>query len=134
MMKLLVVDDELAVCDILKHFFAKQGYQVFMATGGQEALDIVAREPPDLMLLDIKMPMMSGIDVLKQLRERGERVKVVMVSAVHDDAVIEEAQRLGALDYVVKPFHLDYLEQVVLRKLSTLIAAPPDAPPPGARA
>ncbi len=122
MAKILLVDDELAICDILKHFFVKQGYKVFMATKGQEALDILAREQPDLMLLDMKMPMMSGIDVLKHIRERGDRVKVVMVSAVRDDVMVNEARRLGAVDYVTKPFHLDYLEQVVLKKLAALVS------------
>ena len=125
MAKLLVVDDEIAVCDILKHFFVKQGYQVFMATRGEEALVVSAREQPDLMLLDVKMPSMSGIEVLRQIRQRGDNVKVVMVSAAHDESVITEAKRLGAVDYVVKPFHLDYLEQVVLKKLASLVAADP---------
>ncbi len=120
MAKLLIVDDELAVCDILKHFFVKQGYQVFMATKGEEALVLAACERPDLMLLDIKMPGMSGIEVLRQLRQRGDAVKVVVVSAVHDDVMVKEAQHLGAVDYVTKPFHLDYLEQVVLKKLTAL--------------
>ena len=123
MTKLLVVDDEIAVCDILKHFFTKQGYQVFIATTGEETLTIVAQEHPHLMLLDIKMPHMSGIEVLKQLHQRGEDVKVVIVSAAHDEATMNEAKQLGAVDYVVKPFHLDYLEQVVLKKLTALAPA-----------
>lgn len=123
MAKLLVVDDEIAVADILKHFFAKQGYQVFIATTGAEALAIVAREHPHLMLLDVKMPTMSGIEVLRQIRQRGDAVKVVMVSAAHDEVTMTEARRLGAVDYVVKPFHLDYLEQVVLKKLAALVPA-----------
>ena len=120
MAKLLVVDDEIAVVDILKHFFAKQGYQVFIATKGTEALALVEREHPHLMLLDVKMPDMSGIEVLRQIRQRGDEVKVVMVSAAHDETTMQEAKRLGAIDYVVKPFHLDYLEQVVLKKLAAL--------------
>ena len=120
MAKLLVVDDEIAVVDILKHFFVKQGYQVFIATKGSEALAIVAREHPHLMLLDVKMPDMSGIEVLRQIHQRGDEVKVVMVSAAHDETTINEAKQLGAIDYVVKPFHLDYLEQVVLKKLAAL--------------
>ena len=118
--RLLVVDDEIAVCDILRHFFTKQGYEVFIATEGRQALVIAAREQPHMMLLDIKMPMMSGVEVLRQLQERKDPVKVVMVSAVHDDEVIAEARALGAVDFVVKPFHLDYLEQVVLKKLAAL--------------
>ena len=121
MPKLLVVDDEIALCDLLRHFFIKQGYRVLMATNGTEALALVAKEQPDLMLLDVKMPRMSGIEVLKQLRERGDEVKVVMVSASRDDMTINEAKRLGAVDYITKPFHLDYLEQVVLKKLAALV-------------
>ena len=123
MPKLLVVDDEIALCDLLRHFFIKQGYRVLMATSGQEALAIVTKEQPDLMLLDVKMPRMSGIEVLKQLRERGDEVKVIMVSATRDDVTINEARKLGAIDYVTKPFHLDYLEQVVLKKLASLISS-----------
>ena len=123
MSKLLVVDDEIAVCDILRHFFAKQGYEVFIATKGEEALAIAAREQPQLILLDVKMPMMSGIEVLRKLHARQDPAKVMMVSAVHDEHVVDEARKLGAIDFVVKPFHLDYLEQVVLKKLAAL--APP---------
>ena len=100
-----------------------------MTTKGEEALAIAEREHPDLMMLDIKMPTMSGIEVLRQLRKRGDNVKVVVVSAAHDDAVVDEARRLGAVDYVVKPFHLDYLEQVVLRKLAALMASERPAAP-----
>ena len=121
MPKLLVVDDEIALCDLLRHFFIKQGYRVVMATSGTEALAQVTKEQPDLMLLDVKMPKMSGIEVLKQMRARGDEVKVVMVSATRDDVTINEAKRLGAIDYVTKPFHLDYLEQVVLKKLASLV-------------
>ena len=122
MAKLLVVDDEIAICDVLRHFFVKQGYQVFMATRGAEALAVVEREQPDLMLLDMKMPLMSGLDVLKELRQRGNGVKVVMVSAARDEQIIHEAKTLGAVDYVTKPFHLAYLEQVVLKKLALLVS------------
>ena len=121
MPKLLVVDDEIALCDLLRHFFIKQGYRVVMATSGAEALALVTKEQPDLMLLDVKMPRMSGIEVLKQLRARGDEVMVIMVSATRDDVTINEAKRLGAIDYVTKPFHLDYLEQVVLKKLASLV-------------
>ena len=123
MPKLLVVDDEIALCDLLRHFFIKQGYRVSMATSGTEALTVITKEQPDLMLLDVKMPRMSGIEVLKQLRERGDEVKVIMVSASRDDMTINEARRLGAIDYITKPFHLDYLEQVVLKKLAALVPA-----------
>ena len=126
MPKLLVVDDEIAVCDILKHFFTKQGYQVFMTTKGEEALALAEQERPDLMLLDIKMPVMSGIEVLRKLRGRKNTIKVVMVSALHEDQVVAEAPKLGAVGFVVKPFHLDYLEQVVLKKLDAL--TPPRRP------
>ena len=125
MPKLLVVDDEIAICDILKHFFVHQGYQVAMATSGEEALVVAATERPQLMLMDMKMPGLSGMEVLKQLRARQDPVKVVIVSSASDDQTIAEARALGAVDYIIKPFHLDYLEQVVLKKLVAL--APPGA-------
>lgn len=123
MVNLLVVDDEIGTCDFLRNFFSEKGYDVSWATNGEEALTRSSQKHPDLVLLDVRMPGISGLEVLRRLRKGENPPKVVMITAVEDREVIEEAKRLGAEDYIIKPFVLDYLESVVLRKVSTLLNA-----------
>jgi diguanylate cyclase (GGDEF)-like protein/PAS domain S-box-containing protein len=102
---LLVVDDNEANRDALSRRLALKGYQVRVASGGAEALRLVAAEPFDLVLLDVEMPSVSGFDVLATLRATWSRTElpVIMVTARADGADIVEAFRLGANDYVTKP-------------------------------
>ncbi len=113
MARLLVVDDEIEVCDFLLNYFTEKGHSVFSATGGEEALQLVREKLPDLLLLDIRMPGISGLEVLRRLRNEGSSSAVVMVTAIGDIEIFKEAKRLGAADYVTKPFRLDYLDSVV---------------------
>ncbi|MBI1977113.1 MAG: response regulator [Candidatus Omnitrophica bacterium] len=121
MIHLLVVDDEIEVCDFLTNYFSDKGYMVSSATSGEEALHRSRATHPDLVLLDVRMPGISGLEVLHRLRKEENPSKVVMITAIEDPQVIEEAKRLGAEDYIVKPFDLDYLDKVVLRKITTLL-------------
>lgn len=118
MSKLLIVDDELDVREFARHFFRKRGIDVSVASTGGEALLAVEAVCPDLILLDIRMEDMSGVDVLKELRRRNNVVKVVMVSGVEDERVIQETVALGALGFIHKPLILEELEKVVLREFS----------------
>ena len=121
MVRILVVDDEMEICDFLRNYFTDKGYNVDSANNGKEAIAQARIIHPDIVLLDIRMPGITGIDVLRQLREEENPPKVIMITAVEDPKVIQEAKRLGAEDYIVKPFALDYLDTVVLRKISTLL-------------
>jgi DNA-binding response OmpR family regulator len=116
MAKLLIVDDELDVREFARNFFRKRGIDVSIASAGREALDLVDREIPDLILLDIRMGEMSGVDVLRELRHRHNLVKVVMVSGIEEDQVVQETTALGALGFIHKPLVLEELEKVVLRE------------------
>ena len=116
MPKLLIVDDELDVREFSASFFRKRGFDVSAASSGREALDSVARECPDLILLDIRMDAMSGIEVLKELRQNNNPVKVVMVSGLEEDQIVKETMTLGALGFIHKPLILEELEKVVLRE------------------
>jgi DNA-binding response OmpR family regulator len=111
--RLLIVDDEGAVLEVLTEYFASQGYTVETATSGTEALEAVRRAPPDLVLLDIRMPGMDGIEVLRQLREMEPRLAVIMVTANEDVALARETLKMGAFDYVSKPFDFRYLDRAV---------------------
>ena len=121
MAKMLVVDDELDICNFLKSFFVEKQYEVRTATGGEEALALARSEKPDVVLLDIKMPGMSGIEALRQLKEIDKKIKVIMVTAVEEISMVDLAKELGADDYITKPFSLAYLEKDVMRKLVDLL-------------
>lgn len=118
MPKLLIVDDEADIREFARRFFAKRQIEVFTAGGGQEALEIIEKEKPDLVLLDMRMEQMNGVDVLKELRQSNNPVKVIMVSGVEDEEVIQQAKDYGIRGYIHKPLVLEELEKIVLAELS----------------
>src|SRR5215470_3163640 len=99
----LVVDDEAAIRESLRMILEFEGYRVDEAQGGSQALTRVAERPPDAVLLDIKMPEMDGLEVLKAFRERGYDMPVLMISGHADVATAVEATRRGAFDFFEKP-------------------------------
>ncbi|MBU0604965.1 MAG: response regulator [Candidatus Omnitrophica bacterium] len=117
MRKILVVDDECDICDFVKNFFQERGYEVFTALCGEDAIELSKKEKPELILLDIKMKGMDGIATLKHLRAIDRKQKIIMVTALDDQDRMDEASKLGACDYVIKPLMLDYLENAVERNL-----------------
>jgi DNA-binding NtrC family response regulator len=117
MPKLLIVDDESDIREFAKRFFEKRKITVMAASGGNEALQLIDQEKPDLVLLDVRMEEMTGIEVLKKLRVNHNDVKVIMVTGVEDEAVINEANSCGILGYIHKPLVLDELEKIVLKEL-----------------
>ena len=120
MRKLLIVDDEVEICDFLKSFFEEKDFNVRFATSGQKALQAIAKDQPHVVLLDIQMPVMDGMTTLKQIKSQYPGVKVIMVTAVETREKIEEAMRLGADNYITKPLSLEYLERDVQEKISHL--------------
>ena len=117
MPKLLIVDDEVDVREFAKNFFKKRNIEVFTSSGGQDALNIIETQKPDLVLLDVRMEEMSGVEVLKELRKKNNPIKVVMVTGVEDEEIVNEATSLGIKGYVHKPLVLEELEKVVLSEL-----------------
>ena len=117
MPKLLIVDDEADIREFAKHFFQKRGIDVSTASGGKEALDLIGLMSFDLILLDVRMGDMTGVDVLKKLRESGNMMKVIMVTGVEDPVIIQQVKDLGVSGYVHKPLALDELERVVMGEL-----------------
>lgn len=100
-MKILIADDSIFMRNVLKDILAKVGHELIDAENGKEALEKYDSEKPDLVLLDIIMPEVDGIEVLKKI---GKTAKVIVISAVGQEKMVEEAKSLGALDYIVKPF------------------------------
>lgn len=119
-MKMLIVDDEIDVCDFVKNFFEERNYTVFTALGGEEALRIIKTQKPDIILLDIKMKKMDGIETLKRIREIDKNVNVIMVTAVEDRDKMDAAHKLGARDYITKPLVLEELEHTVYERSKKL--------------
>jgi len=119
MPKLLIVDDESDIREFARNFFKKRQIDVSIASGGRQALDLIDKEKPDLVLLDVRMEEITGIEVLRELRKTNLSVKVIMVSGVEDEETIKEANSLGVIGYIHKPFILEELEKIVLAQLNS---------------
>lgn len=115
--KILIVDDQNGIRVLLVEVFSVEGYQTFQASNGKAALEIVRRENPDLVLLDMKIPGMDGLDILKHIKAINPRVKVIMMTAYGELDMIKEATDLGALMHFTKPFDIDELRIAVNNEL-----------------
>ena len=117
MVKILIIDDDTAVCSTLAHFFSNKNYQVLIANNGEEGLSIVKEQQPHIILLDILMPGQLGMSVLEQIKKIDNNAKVIMMTAVKDKGVMETAKKYGASDYIIKPFSLKALEEEIIPKI-----------------
>jgi len=115
--KILVVDDEHLIRWSLEQNLKKQGYEVVMAGSGEDALQMVREQQPDLVLLDIQLPGISGIEVLEKIKELDDEIIVIMLTAHGGLETAVNAMRIGAYDYVSKPFNLDELSIIVKKAL-----------------
>jgi DNA-binding response OmpR family regulator len=116
--KILVVDDEPEVRQLMEHFLTQRGYEVCIAENGQQALAALDTFMADVVLLDMHMPVMDGIETLKRLAVRSPSLPVIMVTVNDDMETTTRLLQLGAADYVPKPFNLEYLEQAINIQLS----------------
>ena len=114
--KILTVDDQMGIDSFFYEFFSVRNYEVFNAMSGKEAIEIVKKEKPRIVLLDINMKGMDGIETLKKIKEIDKKTIVIMVTGVKDDDVVKQALSAGADDYITKPLSLEYLDKVVLLK------------------
>ena len=121
MKRILVVDDEIEVCNVLRDFLTVKGYEVYTASDGRSAVAKVKEIRPHIVLLDIMMPGMDGLETLKEIRKADPRVGVIMVTAIFDEELGKRAIELGAYDYITKPVSLDYLETVLRVKMIDVI-------------
>ncbi|HEX9776507.1 MAG TPA: response regulator, partial [Geopsychrobacteraceae bacterium] len=115
--RILVVDDEPEIREMVGEFLRRCGYDINTAAGADEALAAVSRQSPDLMLLDLYMPVTNGIKLLKQLREAGKTVNVIMLTACQDEHLLKTTLELGACEVLTKPVDLNQLELAVAAKL-----------------
>ncbi len=120
--RILIVDDEEDICSTLADFLEEKGFEVFQATTGEHALALLKQARPHLALLDIRMPGMDGIELLRSLRKLDQEVGIIMITAFHDIDLAQEALRLGASDFVTKPIDMTYLETSIRIKIKAMLA------------
>jgi two-component system alkaline phosphatase synthesis response regulator PhoP len=115
MKKILIVDDEPNIVMSLEYTFKKNNFEVFIARDGQEALDILEKQFPDVIILDVMMPMVDGFATLEQIKkdERLHHCKVIFLSAKNKEKDIKKGLSLGANLYVTKPFSIKKLVEQV---------------------
>ena len=119
MARLLIVDDEQDVREFAANFFRKRNVEVVPVASGEEALERIARVVPDLILLDIKMAGIDGVETLRRLRASGNLTRVIMVTGrkPEENDTYAECEKLGIRAYVHKPLELEELERIVLKEL-----------------
>src|SRR6266446_7753613 len=120
MPNLLIVDDELGMRQFLTHLLQREGHAVRVAESGKRAMELLREQPADLIISDVRMPDMSGIELLRSARELLPEVEVIMMTAFANVDTAREAFLLGAYDFVQKPFDNDLLKETVARALGKI--------------
>ena len=118
MKRILIVDDNNVVQDVLNEFF-KDRYVIQLAPNASQALSLIVRQPPDLVLLDVKMPGLDGLSLLKSLRETGVNMPIFLMTGYDSLQVAQEALTSGANAYLPKPFDLMHLERLVTEAIGS---------------
>src|SRR5574337_982371 len=117
---ILVVDDEALTLRTISRALREEGYEVLLAESGEHALQVYSEQRPDLVLIDVVLPGIDGIEVLRQIKRQSPMVLVLMMSAYHVVERAVEAMKLGAYDYLVKPFHLADMVNTIRRATEVL--------------
>lgn len=116
-MKILVVDDEVEVANFLCAFLKRLGLTAEKANSGKEALEVFGKYKPEWVFLDIKMPDMDGLELLKKMKEIDTAIKAIMITGKDDDEIQNEARLIGASDYIVKPMDLDEMRTIIKKHI-----------------
>ncbi len=113
MKKILIVDDEQGIVEEVKSYFEEEGYEIRTADTGKEGIETLKEFKPDILLLDMKLPDMSGLAVLKNCKETSPATKIIVNTGYVDQNIIDEAERLGRDAFLQKPFNLERLQQEI---------------------
>jgi DNA-binding NtrC family response regulator len=117
MRSVLIVDDEIGARESLK-MILKNNYEVFLAKNAEEAFFQIKEHSPDVILLDILLPDLDGLKVLERIKQNDPGMVVIMITATNTVNTAREAMKLGAYDYVTKPFDIDQLRLIITRSLT----------------
>jgi DNA-binding NtrC family response regulator len=119
--KIFIVDDDKTIRTFLETFLKKKGFEYVQTFGnGQDALNAIEKEEVRLVLLDVKLPDIDGVDVLRRIKKINKDIAVIMITGFPDEEKAKEAISAGAYDYIIKPFDLFYLELILLTKIIQL--------------
>lgn len=116
--KILIVDDQFGIRILLTEILQSDGYTLFQASNGMQALEIVEEHEPDLVLLDMKIPGMDGLEILRRIKEIKPATEVMMMTAYGELNMIKEAMRLGAQKHFIKPFDIDEVRKEIRESFS----------------
>ncbi|MFB5283517.1 response regulator [Peribacillus sp. Hz7] len=111
--KILIVDDQFGIRILLNEVMVREGYETYQAANGVQALEIVHQHDPDLVLLDMKIPGMDGIEILKRVKKIKPEIRVIIMTAYGELDMIQEAKELGAITHFAKPFDIDDIRKAV---------------------
>lgn len=128
MATILIVDDERLICDLLRAVLSRQGHEIITASNGKEGLELFKQHKPRFTLLDLRMPEMNGIEVLKHIRAIDPKAAVMILTAWGSDALEQQARQLGVMDFLSKGLALDVLVAAMERALPHPAHAPAAAP------
>ena len=116
--KLLIVDDNEGVRHLVSRWLEKAGFSVQEARDGAEAIEMVRKDPPDIILADIRMPKIDGIELARIIKSDHPRIKIILMTAYSSPQTIAQARREGVDDYLEKPFTKDQVERITMEVLS----------------
>lgn len=115
--KVLIVDDQFGIRTLLNEVLSKEGYKIYQAANGLQALNVTKQHAPDLVLLDMKIPGMDGLEILKKMKEIDPDIKVLIMTAYGEMDLIEKTKKLGALAHFSKPFDIEEIRSAVKKYL-----------------
>jgi len=120
MAKLLIADDEPKLRDLLANILTQDGVEIVKAASGEEALKLIVQDPPNLVIADVKMPGLNGLELLQQIRARNLSTGVFLLTGYDDDAIEQQAKDLGALGIIHKPPMFAEVRQLIRDALAKL--------------
>lgn len=115
--RILIVDDEEQICKVIRKILSNEGYHILTALNGEEALKHLKKNRIDLALVDLKMPVMDGLEMLKQARALRKNLKAILLTAYGTASSARDAMVLGVYDFLTKPFDIELLKKVVREAL-----------------
>lgn len=122
-MKILIVDDEEMSIKLIEIQLLKDNHEVLSTTDGREAIEIIKAEKPDLVISDIMMPFMSGLELLEIIKAENKKIPVILISALDDVEVVQTAIGMGADDFIIKPVKIDELTLRIHRVMANVTAS-----------
>lgn len=119
--KIVVIDDETGVTELMKRTFEDNDYEIRCENDSVKGLELIQKTNPDVVLLDIKMPAMDGMEILSHIKDFNSKINVIMITGYGSLESAMEAMKMGAYDYITKPFDLNFVKELVMRSLEEKI-------------